>query len=101
MNNFSLLQREQIWKKYFGNNLEGFDVFGRYVNIFSFECDHIYPKSRGGQTNIINGIPLSKKSNEEKSNNLRGIINGNYFEVKPQKENYGRLYINNHLLSKN
>lgn len=72
---FSDSQRETIWNKYF-NGTSGTDAFGRSVNKSDFECDHVYPKALGGKTVVENGMPLNPKSNEEKSDDLKGIVNG-------------------------
>ncbi len=69
----------------------------------NFECDHIYPKSLGGKTNIDNGMPLSKKSNEEKSDDKKGKINEKKFEVKeksPKGSKIGKLYVDGKIKSK-
>ena len=89
---FSDSQRETIWKKYFGYSDSGIDAFGRNVRKSDFECDHVYPKSRGGKTVIENGMPLNPTSNEEKSDNLSGNINGKSFNVKGNV-NHGILYV--------
>ncbi len=80
--NFSDSQREEIWRKYFGESLTGIDAFGRLVSKENFECDHIFPRAKGGKTIIENGIPLAPISNEQKANNLSGFINGKSFKVE-------------------
>ncbi len=96
---FSLLQRNTIWKKYFGDKNSGKDVFGREIKKNNFERDHIYPKAKGGKTNIKNGIPLNPLSNEEKSDNLSGKVNKQSFKVYGKKEQ-GILIVNNVVVSK-
>ncbi|NQX83348.1 MAG: HNH endonuclease [Mycoplasmataceae bacterium] len=96
---FNDSQRETIWKKYFENHTNGFDVFGRSISKNDFECDHVYPKAKKGPTTIENGIPLSPKSNAEKSDDLQGIINNKKFEVK-WNNNKGILLINDKIVTK-
>lgn len=91
-NNFSKSQRDTIWKKYFGNSDLGVDAFERKVYKDNFECDHVYPKSRGGKTTIENGIPLNPESNKEKVDNLSGKVNGKKFRIEENNGN-GILYV--------
>ncbi len=87
---FNDVQRIEIWKRYFGEDNEGKDVFGRPVNINNFECDHIYPQSKGGETTIENGMPLSSESNSEKAEKLSGRVNGKIFKIKKEKGLVGK-----------
>ena len=96
---FQKSQKKTIWRKYFGNEENGIDAFGREVNKSTFVCDHIFPKSLEGKTNNCNGMPLSSESNIEKSDKLSGTINGKEFEVKGSKH-CGQLYVNGVLKSK-
>ncbi len=90
---FSESQRNTIWRKYFGGTSSGTDVFGRLVSKGNFECDHVYPKSKGGKTTVENGMPLAPKSNEQKSDDLRGVVNGKSFRVEGGITK-GILYVN-------
>ncbi len=87
---FNNLQKIEIWKRYFGENNEGEDAFGRLININNFECDHIYPQSKGGETTIENVMPLSVESNREKGEKLNGTINGKNFKIKKEKGLVGK-----------
>lgn len=89
---FSDSQRETIWNRYF-NGTSGIDAFGRTVYKSNFECDHVYPKSRGGETTILNGLPLHPDSNLEKLNDLIGTSNGKSFKVLGNTSK-GELYVN-------
>lgn len=93
---FSPSQRNTIWEKYMGNKTSGFDSFGRNMSINNFECDHIWPKSRGGATNVKNGQPLASLSNEEKSDNISGYVNGKIFEVTRDSI----MYVNGKIVTK-
>ncbi len=80
--NFSDSDKKEIWKKYCGDEKKCKDAFGRWMTFKYFECDHIFPKSLWRKTYIDNGMPLSEKSNEEKSDDKKGKIIGKNFEVK-------------------
>lgn len=95
-NDFTESQRNTIWTKYFGNSQNGIDSFGRSVSKSNFECDHIWPKSKNGPTNVNNGQPLNSLSNEEKSDKLSGIVNGKRFEVT----GVGKMTVNGKLVTK-
>ena len=79
--NFSEEQKNKIWIKENGNKLTSVDPFGRKVNKNNFEADHIIAYSKGGNTTLKNGQVLSAKSNAEKSDKLRGTVNGKTFNV--------------------
>ena len=78
---FRKKQRIKLWEKYFGNLEEGEDAFGRIVKRNDFDCDHIYPKSLGGGTNLNNGMPLHRDSNREKADKTKGFVNGKEFFI--------------------
>lgn len=78
---YSKEQKEKIWAKENGNKSTSTDPFGRPVNKNNYEPDHIIPYSKGGKTTLKNAQVLSPKSNSEKSDKLRGIINGKSFNV--------------------
>lgn len=78
---FSQSQRNTIWNNQFGNANSGYDVFGRLVTRNDYEVDHIFPKSLGGKTIVDNGQVLHPLSNQEKSDNLSGYINGRQFRI--------------------
>ena len=94
--NFDASQRKTIWNKYHGTNGSAIDAFGRNMTVGNFEADHIWPSSEGGKTVIENGIPLASLSNEEKSDNFSGIVNGKSFEIKTRQQasKIGILYVN-------
>ena len=79
---FSGSQRNTIWERYFGDSSSGIDAFGRRVWRNNFECDHVFPYSEGGKTVVNNGIPLHPDSNDEKSDNMSGYVNGLWFEIE-------------------
>ncbi len=93
---FTSSQRDTIWRKYCGNNNEAFDAFGIRMTKSNFECDHIWPKSRGGSTTVKNGQPLSSRSNQEKSDNISGYVNRKSFKV----DRDSRMYVNGRLVTK-
>jgi len=90
---FSKEQKNKIWKKYFGNKKTANDVFGRKVSFNNAQFDHTYPYALGGKTIIKNGMPLAPESNEEKYDDLKGMINGKSFRVE-HKNGIGTLYVN-------
>ena len=91
-----------IWKKYFNNKKKAIDAYGREINKNNFVLDHIWPKSKGGKDVIENLIPISHLSNEEKSNNTSGLVNGKNFIVEETKTNscIGILFVNEKKMSK-
>lgn len=91
-----------IWKRYFKNKEKGMDAYGREINKNNFVVDHIWPKSKGGKDNIENLIPISQLSNEEKSNNTSGIVNGKNFIVEETQTNscIGTLFVEKEKMSK-
>ena len=96
---FSENQKERIWNKYFTSRTNQTDVFGRSVSFNTAEFDHILPFDKDGKTEIENGIPLASESNQEKSNDISGIVNDNNFEVT-SFNGIGVLYVNNRKVSK-
>ncbi|TCG12111.1 HNH endonuclease domain-containing protein [Mycoplasma todarodis] len=99
---FNREQRIKIWKRYFPYSNSAVDVFGRNMNINNFQADHIWPEAEGGRNVIENGIPLSALSNQEKNDEVKGIVNGKSFSVRWDKVNkgIGMLYIGENKVSK-
>ncbi len=65
--------KEQVWRKYFGNSTDGICQGickpRNKISAFHFECGHIYPESRGGETAIENLIPLCSYCNKSLGSN--------------------------------
>lgn len=65
--------REQVWRKYFGNSTDGVCQGickpRNKITAFHFECGHIYPESRGGETAVENLIPLCSYCNKSLGSN--------------------------------
>ena len=100
--NFSDSQKSTIWGNYFGASTSATDAFGKQMTKSNFEADHIFPFAKGGKTIVENGMPLAKESNDIKSDNIEGIINGKAWEVKVLKSDnkIGVLYVNGQRISK-
>ena len=101
--NFTNEQRERIWRRYFGTSYSVIDAFGRQMSFDNFQADHIWPQSKGGSSVVENGIPLSALSNEEKSDGIKGVINGKSFQVfnaGVSERNVGTLKVNGYTVSK-
>ncbi len=98
---FDTSQKNTIWNNYFGSSNNATDVFGRNMSRNNFDADHIFPSSKGGSTKVSNGIPLAALSNQEKSDDLSGRVNGISFKVEgPLTGAIGKLYVNGRLVSK-
>lgn len=81
MNNNDKEKRNSIWESHYGNQKTATDPFGRRMSSQTFHVDHIYPESKGGSNAMSNLRPLAPKSNLEKSDNLRGVVNGKSYTV--------------------
>ena len=75
------------------------DVF---ENTSPFNIDHVWPKSKGGTDAKINKLKLSKKSNDEKKDKTRGMINNIRYSVEKkttpidssgEQTMFGTLYV--------
>ncbi len=66
------------------------DVFGN--RCLFFVKDHIYPKSKGGSNWKENEQLLCPLSNQEKSDKMRGSINGLRFSIEHVgRDDYGKI----------
>lgn len=90
---FTESQRNTIWSKQFGNSYSGYDIFGRYVTKDNFEADHILPKAHGGRTIVNNAQVLHPMSNQEKSDELSGYVNGKWFQIKNNYDGTGDILV--------
>lgn len=100
---FTEEQRMKIWNRYHAGNDYAMDVYGRSMSRYNFEADHIWPEAHGGSSVVENGIPVSSKSNEEKSDYTKGYVNGASFIVYNANFaglNVGELHVNGYKVSK-
>lgn len=74
--------RQQVWTKYANNKLEIKCICCNLntINAFTFESGHIIPRSKGGECNIDNLVPICGLCNKSMGNiNMKEfMINHNY-----------------------
>ena len=92
---------QKVWEK--GRKIDGYDPdiirkdscgawiirseYGNTLNIFGWEVDHVYPKSLGGDENILNLRPMQWENNKAKSNDYPT------YNVSVQSENSTNIHV--------
>lgn len=93
------INKRELWRKQFGKQFTGYDVFGRFVSQCCSDtkcCSSValvLPETYGGKNTIENGIILHPLSVEEKGNKLYGIVNKKYFRIKNNRDGTGKIII--------
>lgn len=61
----STVLREQVWRKYYGNSLDGVcPICNKKLSYTDHDCAHIIAESQGGATDINNLRPTHKRCNQ-------------------------------------
>lgn len=78
--------RNNVWRRYWGGNMDGKCwVCERPIEVGMFECGHIVSKSKGGNDNILNLIPICRGCNS-------GMKEENLLDYK--KRAYAHIRVN-------